>query len=158
MSDLLNDIINIGALTIIAIFGFLVIYVRIVAAKKRKGNLSPMKQIEMMSGEMTAELMYTGYDAWGLAKLETIKSIDSYIDKKLAIYKTEDLLSDQVLIMRTGSFYGEIIHYKKHYQWHFTEDLIPELIKKDQTIYPFEHIKQKITGEIESLYEYAKEL
>ena len=157
MNDFFNDVIIISALTIIAIFFYLIIFGQIMKVKKRSGKSKPRQQALDKAAELMVEFMQTG-EEWRLGTLNSITTLDDYIEKKRGIYRTEDILADNDLLMKQGSFYGEILCNKKHYKWNFTKDLIPQLVKKGEVIYPFELIKQKITGDIGNLYDYTKSL
>ena len=157
MNGFLNELIIISALIIIAIFFYLLILGQIMKARKRSGKSKPRQQALDKAAELMMEFMQTG-EEWRLGTLNSITTLDDYIDKKRGIYRTEDILADNDLLMKLGSFYGEILCNKKRYKWNFTDDLIPQLVKKGEVIYPFELVKQKITGDIENLYNYAKSL
>lgn len=154
----MKDLIEIAALAIIGIFIYMVVYSYVINYKKRKGKLSPRVLIEMTSGEMFSELKMRGYKHWGLGSLETLKSLDDFIEKKKETYDAESMLKDNDLVLRCGSLAGEIYRMKKHLKWEFENDQIPVLKKKDKSVYPYEIIKKKISGQIESLYDYFTEL
>lgn len=151
----MQDIINIAALTIVAIFIYMIIMGHILKYKKKIGKMNPRGLIEWTSIEMSSELQQHGYFECGL---ETLKAIDSYIEKKRKVYNSASMLKDKDFILRCGSLAGQVIRYKKHWKWKFTEDKIPYLEKKGKIIYPFEIIKQRINGDIESLYGYFENI
>ncbi len=156
--NFLKDVLQIGALTIIASFVFFIVYGRIIKTKKRNGTLSPKNLIKYTSCEMMVELQRCGYKGYGLGKIESFLALDSCIEKKKASYTSEELLNDRDLIMHLGSFAGELLRLNKHYKWEISEEMVPKLVRNEETVYPFELVKQKINGELESLYDYVQKL
>lgn len=125
MEELLSDIVHIGALTIVAIFIFTIISGRIMYRKIRKGEIKPKMLIEITASSMLKELYHSGYTEWGFGKLDSLVSIDRYIEKKQEIYGKEDLIKDKELILRLGCFFGELLRMKKHFNWQFSADSVP---------------------------------
>jgi len=155
MQDFFSDVVEIGGLVIIAIFAYLLIYGWVMKAKRRNGTLKPKQLIAFTSAEMMIELSQCGFKEYGLGRLDSVMSLDGYIEMLKERGDIEELLRDKELILQLGSFLGELLRAKKHFHWKFSEDLIPSLVKKEEVIYPYELIKQKIRGELESLYDYA---
>ena len=150
----MQDIVNMVALIIVAIFIYMVIFGYIMKRKKKNGKMNPKGLIEWTAVEMSSELQRHGYSEYNYRSLETVKSIDAYIEKKLEIYDADSILNDKDFIFRCGSLVGQLVSIKKHWSWKFTEDKIPYLVKKGKVSYPFEIVKQKIRGEIESIYDF----
>lgn len=148
------EVIEIFALTIIAIFIFMIISSRYYTRKLENGTLKPIQQVEYITGTMLTKLRNFRAEV-GLGDLRSLIVLDEYIEKQTSIYPVQNILKDHTFILECGSFLGSIIKTKKHYSWKF-ENGVPMLVKKNEIIYPFELIKEKINkGSDFSLYNYV---
>ncbi len=151
------EIVEIGALTIVAIFIFMIGSSWYYSRKLKNGTMKPIQQVEYISGIMQAKLKNFKSDA-SLGKLKSIAVLDEYIEKQLSIYPAENILNDRNFILECGSFLGAVIKARKSFSWKFRDD-IPMLVKRESYIYPFELVKEKIMkGASFSLYEYVYSL
>lgn len=157
MRDLLKSIVDIGALVIIATALILVVGVLRLNRAKRRGTLGPRALIQMTAVEFLSELGSRGFRNRGQGPLETISSIDGYIDRMRGVYGAESMLGDYDLILRCGSLAGEILRIKGCWKWCFDDGNIPVLEKDGRRLYPYEAVKKKISGEIVNLHDYFAE-
>lgn len=155
MLSFFEDVVIITALTISVTAVLVLVMGRRNAKKRRSGTLPRRALIDYTAGEMLTELMHT-YET-GLGSIDCLKTLDLYLEKKKSLYPAESLLNDTELILRAGAFTGTVLRHAKHYRWKFKDD-IPLMHKKGTTVYPFELIKQKIDGSLDSVYEYCKNL
>lgn len=155
MLSFLFDMVIITSLTISVTAVLMLFMGRRYDKQRRKGTLRGRALIDYTAGEMLVELGRT-YET-GIGSIDGLKAVDLYLEKKKSLYPAESLLSDTELILRAGSFTGTVLHHAKYYRWKF-KDNIPLMHKKGRTVYPFELIKQKIDGSLNSVYEYCKDL
>lgn len=155
MLSFFEDVVIITALTISVTAVLVLVMGRRHAKQRRDGTLPRRALIDYTAGEMLIELLHT-YET-GLGSIDGLKAVDLYLEKKKSLYPAESLLNDTELILRAGAFTGTVLRHAKHYRWKFKDD-IPLMHKKGTTVYPFELIKQKIDGSLNSVYEYCKDL